>query len=97
MQAAAKRGQPRPRHVVEAMAAGRRGRPHTEDARRKMSEAQRRRGARPPKAGNPWSADEDALLLRLPPADVAQQTGRTLAAVYGRRVKLGMPDGRRET
>jgi hypothetical protein len=45
--AAALRGRQKPRHVVEAMAAGRRGKPHSEETRRKMSEAHRRR-KRPP-------------------------------------------------
>jgi len=60
--AAAKRGKPRPRHVIEAMAAGRRGKPHSAEARRKMSEAHQRRGTRPPKAGPAWKPAEDALL-----------------------------------
>jgi hypothetical protein len=92
--AAAKRGKPRPRHVIEAMAAGRRGKPHDEEARRKMSAAQRRRGARPPQAGRPWHPREDDLARRLPAPEVGRRTGRTLTDAYGRRVKLGMPDGR---
>jgi hypothetical protein len=51
--ATAKRGIPRPRHVIEAMAAARRGKPHTAEARRKMSEAHKRRGTRPPLADRP--------------------------------------------
>jgi hypothetical protein len=39
---AAKRGKSRP-HVIEAMRKGRTGRPHGEEARRKVSEAHRRR------------------------------------------------------
>jgi hypothetical protein len=41
--AAAKRGKPRPRHVIEAMRRGRLGKPHSAETRRKMSEAHRRR------------------------------------------------------
>jgi len=59
-----------------------------------MSEAQRRRGARPPKAGRPWTDEEDALLRSLPAMEVARRTGRTLSAVWSRRQILGMPDGR---
>ena len=43
--AEAKRGKPRPRHVIEAMRKGRNGKPHSEEARRKISEANRRRRA----------------------------------------------------
>jgi hypothetical protein len=93
--AAARRGKSRPRHVIAAMARGRRGKPHTAEARRKMSEAHRRRGARPPKAGRPWTPQEDEAARTLPAPEAARRTGRTLAAVYGRRVKLGLPDGRR--
>jgi hypothetical protein len=95
--AAARRGRPRPRHVIEAMRAANLGRKHTEQTRRRMSEAHRRRGTRPPKAGRPWTAAEGALLAAgLPAAVVAAQIGRTLAAVYIRRRQLGLPDGRRK-
>src|SRR5262249_20075119 len=43
--AAAKRGKPRPRHVIEAMIAANRGRKHTPEHRKKMSEEQKRRRA----------------------------------------------------
>src|SRR5262245_47938132 len=92
--AAAKRGKPRPRHIIEAMAAGRRGKPHTAGARRKMSAAHRRRGTRPPRASRPWTAAEDGMLRQLPAAEVAQRTGRTLGEVYGRRRVLELLDGR---
>jgi NUMOD3 motif len=92
--AAAKRGKPRPAHVVEAIIAAHKGTRHTDEARAKMSAAQRRRGARPPKAGRSWTPEEDELLRTLRPVEVAARTGRTLTAVYGRRIVLGMPDGR---
>ena len=90
----ARRGKPCPPHVVEAMRRGRLGKPHSEEARRKMSAAQRRRGAWPPAAGEPWTDDEDELLRTLPAPEVARRIGRTLAAVYSRRANLEMPDGR---
>ena len=93
--AAARRGKPRPPHVIEAMAAGRRGKPHDAESRRKMSESPKRRGTRPPKAGSPWTAEEDELLPQLPAVEVARRTGRSLQAVYDRRRVLGLPDGRR--
>jgi hypothetical protein len=44
------------------------------------------RGAR----GRPrWTAAEDELAYRLPPAETARRTGRTLGAVYSRRHLLG--------
>jgi hypothetical protein len=92
--AAARRGKPRPRHVIEAMRKATIGRKLTPDHRRKLSEAQKRRGARPPAAGRSWASWEHELLLALPPADVAKQTGRTLRAVFLRRHKLGLPDRR---
>jgi hypothetical protein len=48
--AAARRGKPRLPHVIEAMAEARRGVPHSAETRRKMSEAHKRRGTRPPLA-----------------------------------------------
>jgi hypothetical protein len=93
--AAAKRGKPRPAQVIEAMRKGCTGKPHDEEARRTMSEAQRRRGARPPKAGRSWTEAEDALVVRLPASQAAERTGRTLRAVYDRRRELQLPDGRR--
>jgi hypothetical protein len=86
--AAARRGKPRPPHVIEAMRQARLGKPISEETRRKMSEAQKRRGTRPPKAGRPWTKREERLLRALPAAEVARRTARTLAAVYLRRSKL---------
>jgi hypothetical protein len=65
--AAARRGKSRPRHVIEAMRAGRTGKPQAEETRRKIGEAVRRLGIRPPKAGRPWTAEEDELPGRCPP------------------------------
>ena len=93
--AAAKRGKPSPPHVVEAMRKGRLGTPHSAEARAEMSAAHKRRGTRPPKAGRPWTAEEDALVRTLPAAEAARRTGRTLVAAWSRRRVLGLPDGRR--
>ena len=68
--------------------AARRGTHHTAETRRKMSEAHRRRGTRPPKAGRPWTAEEDELARTLAPAEAAARTGRTAEAVYCRRAEL---------
>ena len=93
--AAARRGKPQPRRVIEAMNNAWRGKAHTAEARRKMSEAQKRRGAWPPAAGRPWEPWEDELVRTLPRKVVSRQTGRTVAAVTSRRGTLGLPDGRR--
>jgi hypothetical protein len=82
--AAAKRGKARPRHVVEAMRQTRIGMHHSDEARRRMSEAQRARGTRPPAAGRSWEPEEDALLGTMPDQEVAQRIGRTLGAVQCR-------------
>jgi len=92
--AAAKRGKPRPPHVVEAVRAAHLGKKASEQARRRMSAAHKRRGTRPPKAGRPWTAQEDELVRTLPPAEVARRTLRTMPAVYSRRTTLELPDGR---
>ena len=94
--AAAKRGKPRPRAVIEAMRRANLGRPLSAEHRRKMSEAHKRRGTNPPAAGRPWEPWEDALLLQLPIREVVAKTSRTEAAVKARRVVLGLPDGRRK-
>ena len=93
--AAAKRGKPRPRHVIEAMRAGRLGKPQSAETRRKMSESHKRRGTIPPAAeGKLWTAAEDALVRLLPVTEVMRRTRRTKTAVYVRRRVLELPDGR---
>jgi hypothetical protein len=94
--AAAKRGKPRPRAVIEAMRRANLGRPLSAEHRRKMSEAHKRRGTIAPAAGRPWEPWEDALLLHYLIRDVVAKTGRTEAAVKARRVVFGLPDGRRK-
>jgi hypothetical protein len=92
--AAAKRGQPRPPHVIEAMRRANKGRKLSAGHRQKLSEAQRRRGVRPPACGRAWEPLEKTLLRTLRPSDAATRTGRTLQAVFVRRHKLGLTDGR---
>jgi hypothetical protein len=67
---------------------------HTEESRRKISEAHRRRGKLVP-GTIVWTPEEDELLKTLPEEEVARRTGRTLKAIYTRRQRLGMPDGLR--
>jgi hypothetical protein len=88
--AAARRGKPRPPHVVEAMRRARLGREASPATRAKMRAAAKARGAWPPAAGRPLTARELRLIRSLPPAEAAKRTGRTLAAVYSQRSKLGL-------
>lgn len=94
--AAARRGKPRPAHVIEALRQSHLGKPLSAATRRKMSEAHKQRKSWPPAAGRPWTAEEDELVRTLRIAEAAKQTGRTVSAVKGRRNKLRVPDGRRK-
>jgi hypothetical protein len=89
----ARRGKPRPPHVLEAMDRARRGMHHSEETRRKMSQTHRRRGT-PVPGTQVWTPEEDELVRTLPVEEVARRTGRSMSAVYTRRGRLGMPDGR---
>lgn len=86
--AAARRGKKRPPEVVEAVRRAHLGTKSSAETRAKLSAAHRRRGTRPPKAGRAWTAAEDELVGRLPPAEAAVRTGRSLSSVYGRRSEL---------
>jgi hypothetical protein len=90
--AAARRGKPRPPHVVEAMRRGRAGKPQSEETGAKIGAASRARGAWPPAAGRPWTPEEDALLT-LPTAEAAARTGRSVGAVKCRRAELRRAGG----
>jgi hypothetical protein len=90
------RGKPPPQHVLDAAHAARRGTHNTEETRRKISEALQRRGVLVP-GTIPWNAEEDELVKTLPAEEVVRRTGRSLTAVYTRRNRLRVPDGRRRT
>jgi hypothetical protein len=92
--AAAKRGKPRPPHFLEAMHGAWRGSHHSEATRRRMSRTHRRRGTLVP-GTIPWTPEEDERVKTLPAEKAAKKTGRSLRAVYARRRRQGMPDGRR--
>jgi hypothetical protein len=92
--AAPRRGVPRPPHVI---ATWRAGRPSvvSDATRAKISATNRRNGIRPAKGRlRLWTAREDALVRSLRPAEAAKRTRRTLAAIFGHRHELGLPDGR---
>ena len=82
---AAKLGKPRPPAVMEKLRRTNIGRKLSAATRGAMSDAHRKRGTRPPWLKPAWTAAEDALLAKLPPAEVAKRTRRTLQAVYLRR------------
>ena len=92
--AAARRGKPRPAHVIEAVRRCKIGNRPSMATRKKMSEAHKQRGTQPPAAGRPWTVQEDELLITMPTAEVLKQTGRTVLAIRSRRQKLALPDGR---
>jgi len=73
-----------------------RSRPKTRslEHRRRISDAHRRRGTRPPRAGRPWTAEEDSLLGTMPDEVIVHRTGRILGAVYSRRQILRIPSFR---
>lgn len=95
--AAAKRGKARPRHVIDAMVKGRTGTPQSDETRAKISAANKRRGAYPPAAGRPFTAEDDALLGTAPDQEIAQRLGRSAATIAGRRLLLGIESYRRRT
>jgi hypothetical protein len=92
--AAARWAKPRPAHVLEARHQAWCGSHHTEETRSQMSPTHRKRGTLVP-GTRVWTAEEDEFLRTLPAEEVARRTGRSLSAIYTRRRRLGMPDGRR--
>ena len=79
-------GKARPAHVIDAMREANLGRKHSEETRRKLSEARKGRARAPRRC---WSPGEDALLGELSDAEVARRTGRSVDSVGARRRKRG--------
>lgn len=92
--AEARRGKPRPKSVIKAMRRAARGRVASDETRLKMSEAHKARHALRD-VGRDWTEAEDVLCHTLAPKAIVETTGRSLHAVYSRRHRLGLPDGRR--
>jgi hypothetical protein len=42
-----------------------------------------------PGAGQPWTDEDDAIIMRLDPAAATQRLGRTVTAVYIRHWEIG--------
>jgi hypothetical protein len=93
--AAAKKGKPRPRHVIEAMRQANLGRKASGETRQRMSEAAKRRGAWPLAAGRPWTAEEETLLGSILDREVTAWIGPYPSTVANRRIELGIPSYRR--
>jgi hypothetical protein len=92
----AKRGKPRPLHVIAAMRAGRTGKPQPPHVGKAVAASNRRRKAMGLVGnGKAWTLEDDNLVRSLQAPEVMRQTGRTLTSVYSRRVKLGVEDGRK--
>jgi hypothetical protein len=85
---AAKIGKPRSPSTVEKMRRAATGRKASSATKCAMSTTHRKRGTRPPWLKSAWTAADDALLAKLPSAQVAKRTDRTLQAVYQRRSLL---------
>jgi hypothetical protein len=86
--AASKRGKSRPPGSAKATGKGHLGKRHSEETRRKMSEAHRRRGSGGADTGRPWTEAEDELVRTLTSQEAAERTGRPIKAIWSRRQKL---------
>ena len=75
-------------------AEGANGQAPSPEVRKKMSAFLKERAKVFVPSGRLWTAAEDELVRTLPPPEVARQTNRSLDAVYYRRRRLGVPDGR---
>jgi hypothetical protein len=89
--AEARRGKPRPPHVIEAVRQAHFGTQATKETRRRMSEAHKKRRSLVPGTVL-WTPEEDELVRTLPITEAMQRTGRTYATVQARRGQLVVPD-----
>jgi hypothetical protein len=90
----AKRGKPRPPHVIAAIIKAHKGTKASEETRQRMKEAHILRGTLVP-GTRVWTPEEDEILRTHRTKEVARLTGRSLAGVIARRQQLGLPDARR--
>jgi hypothetical protein len=91
--AEARRGKPRPPHVIEAIRKIHLGKNLSAETRQRMSEAHKRRGTLVPGTVL-WTPEEDELVRTQSIAEVMLRTGRTYDAVQARRGRLGVSAGR---
>ena len=92
--AAAKRGNKRPPHVVDAVRRAHLGWTHPPEARAKLSAAMREGAKTFVPNGRRREPCEDELVRTRPAAEVARRTGRSLTSVYSRRRVPKVRDGR---
>ncbi len=88
------KGRKKPPHISAMLSRVHRGKTITPEQRQKISAALKRNGVHPPTV-TLWTAREDEIVRKNPPAVAAKMTGRTLGAVYARSRVLGLPDYRR--
>ncbi len=90
----ARRGKPRPKHVLRALRKANLGRKASEATRKKQSASHKKRRTRPPWLNDAWKPWEDNAARTLSINDAMEKTGRTRDAVLMRRRRLKLPDGR---
>ena len=88
--AAARRGKPRPAHVIAAIVKAHKDKPIGKAQRQKMSDAHKRRGTYPQAAGRPFTREEDTLLGTAMDREIAERIGRDVQTVFARRKRLGI-------
>jgi hypothetical protein len=81
--AASRRGKPMPEKTRKAIYKANKGRKHTAEARRKISEASRNRVSI-------WKPEEDAMLGTMKDKDVGKRIGKSEGAVSARRYVVGV-------
>jgi hypothetical protein len=94
-QSEAQKGRKRPRHVIEAMRKGRKGKPQPPHVGQIIAARNRKLKAMGKVPfGRIWTTEDDGIVREHPGTVAAQMLGRSLNSVYSRRLKLGLPDGR---
>ncbi len=88
---ATRRGRPLHPNTRKGQIAACKGKPLSEEHRRKIGESLRRLGPLAPWMATAWKPEEDALLLKLPVEEVARRTGRSADAVRCRKRRLLAP------
>jgi hypothetical protein len=85
---ATRRGRPLHANTRRGQIAAIKGKPLSEDHRRKIKESLHLLGPDAPWMATAWKPEEDALLMELPDEEVAERTGRTIDAVKSRKRRL---------
>jgi hypothetical protein len=89
------KGKKRPRHVIEAMRNGRKGKPQPPHVGAIVAASRRKlRATGQVPFGRVWTVKDDQIVREHPANVAARLLERSLKSVYSRRVRLGLPDGR---